>query len=214
MRDDLAQPGELGGVDALLQAGVREARPVGVGRADGAVLDEPRVGGEQDGLRWGQLPNLSRPVTTLLIDNYDSYTFNLYQLIAGSPARSRSSSATTSCPGARWRAIAGTASSSRPAPAAPSASATSASAATRCARALVPVLGVCLGHQGLAHVRGAGVVRGADVVHGRISPVFHRGDALFAGIPQGFRAVRYHSLVVEPALPPDWRRSPGPRTAR
>ena len=63
------------------------------------------------------------------------------------------------------------------------------------------MLGVCLGHQGLAHVRGGTVVRGTDVVHGRISPVFHRGDGLFAGIPQGFRAVRYHSLVVEPALP-------------
>ena len=64
------------------------------------------------------------------------------------------------------------------------------------------MLGVCLGHQGLGHVRGATVVRGEDIVHGRISPIFHRGDGLFAGIPQGFRAVRYHSLVVEPALPP------------
>ncbi len=65
----------------------------------------------------------------------------------------------------------------------------------------VPVLGVCLGHQGLAHVRGGSVVRAAEIVHGRISRVFHRGDGLFTGIPQGFRAVRYHSLVVEPALP-------------
>ena len=49
----------------------------------------------------------------------------------------------------------------------------------------------------------ARVVRGQHVVHGRISPVFHRGDGLFSGIPQGFRAVRYHSLVVEAALPPE-----------
>ena len=64
------------------------------------------------------------------------------------------------------------------------------------------MLGVCLGHQGLALVNGAGVVRGDEIVHGRISRVFHRADGLFAGIAQGFRAVRYHSLIVEPALPP------------
>ena len=67
----------------------------------------------------------------------------------------------------------------------------------------IPVLGVCLGHQGLAHVGGANVVRGERIVHGRISTVFHSADGLFAAIPQGFRAVRYHSLVVEPALPPE-----------
>ncbi len=67
----------------------------------------------------------------------------------------------------------------------------------------IPVLGVCLGHQGLAHVHGGSVVRAQQIIHGRISRVFHSGEGLFSAIPQGFRAVRYHSLIVEPALPPE-----------
>ena len=79
-----------------------------------------------------------------------------------------------------------------------------------CADALatpdLPILGVCLGHQGLAHVNHGAVVRTPGAVHGRISPVFHDESPLFAGIPQGFGAVRYHSLRVE-ALPEVVRRS-------
>ena len=80
-----------------------------------------------------------------------------------------------------------------------------------CADALatpdLPILGVCLGHQGLAHVNGGAVVRTPGAVHGRISPVFHDESPLFAGIPQGFGAVRYHSLRVDDALPEVVRRS-------
>jgi anthranilate synthase/aminodeoxychorismate synthase-like glutamine amidotransferase len=63
----------------------------------------------------------------------------------------------------------------------------------------LPMLGVCLGHQTLAAAFGARVVRGREPVHGRASWVTHSGDSLFAGLPNPFRAGRYHSLVVDPA---------------
>ncbi len=59
-----------------------------------------------------------------------------------------------------------------------------------------PVLGVCLGHQAVAHVHGASVVRGNKVVHGKVTGINHKGDALFEGVPPRFHATRYHSLVV------------------
>ncbi|CAM9185500.1 unnamed protein product [Choristocarpus tenellus] len=62
---------------------------------------------------------------------------------------------------------------------------------------MIPILGVCLGHEGLGLVHGAKVVHAAEPMHGRLSSILHNGDALFSGVPQGFQAVRYHSLVVE-----------------
>jgi anthranilate synthase/aminodeoxychorismate synthase-like glutamine amidotransferase len=65
----------------------------------------------------------------------------------------------------------------------------------------VPLLGVCLGHQCIAQAFGVGVVRAAQPVHGKTSEIEHHQRGLFAGIPSGFRAARYHSLIV-PAAPP------------
>ncbi|HTN23347.1 MAG TPA: aminodeoxychorismate synthase component I [Solirubrobacteraceae bacterium] len=142
-------------------------------------------------------------MATLLIDNYDSYTFNLYQLIARvageEPVVVRNDELPWSTLARhRWDRIV-----ISPGPGRPERERDLGVCRDALTQGRVPVLGVCLGHQGLAHVRGGSVVRGSDIVHGRISPVFHRGEPLFNGIPQGFRAVRYHSLVVEPALPPE-----------
>ena len=59
-----------------------------------------------------------------------------------------------------------------------------------------PVLGVCLGHQAIAHVHGGAVVRASQVVHGKVSRISHTDDPLFEGVPSPFNATRYHSLVV------------------
>lgn len=76
-----------------------------------------------------------------------------------------------------------------------------------CAQALreasdMPILGVCLGHEGLGLAHGAEVIRANEPMHGRLSSIFHDGDPLFRGVPQGTRVVRYHSLVVDPATLP------------
>ncbi|MDP2710765.1 MAG: aminodeoxychorismate synthase component I [Solirubrobacteraceae bacterium] len=141
-------------------------------------------------------------MATLLIDNYDSYTFNLYQLIASvsdeEPVVVRNDEIEWSALAAYpWDRIVVS-----PGPGRPDRARDLGVGRAALAQREIPVLGVCLGHQGLAHVHGAQVIAAAEIVHGRISKVFHRGDGLFAGIAQGFRAVRYHSLVVEPALAP------------
>ena len=79
----------------------------------------------------------------------------------------------------------------------------------------IPTLGVCLGHQSLAEVFGAKVVRAERLMHGKISPIHHTGDSVFAGLPTPFIATRYHSLVVpETTIPPElivtaWADFPG-----
>ena len=66
-----------------------------------------------------------------------------------------------------------------------------------------PVLGVCLGHQCLGQVYGAAVVRAGQVMHGKTSAIEHHGGGVFAGLPSPFEATRYHSLVVDPTTVPD-----------
>ncbi len=61
----------------------------------------------------------------------------------------------------------------------------------------LPILGVCLGHQAIAQVLGGAVVRAEQVMHGKTSPVYHNGHAMFAGVNNPFNATRYHSLVVD-----------------
>jgi anthranilate synthase component 2 len=72
------------------------------------------------------------------------------------------------------------------------------------AAADLPLLGICLGHQAIAAVHGGRVVRASEPVHGKTSEVHHNGEGLFAGIPDGFEATRYHSLIVDrESLPVD-----------
>jgi anthranilate synthase/aminodeoxychorismate synthase-like glutamine amidotransferase len=65
----------------------------------------------------------------------------------------------------------------------------------------IPILGVCLGHQCMGHVYGGQVTRAPRLMHGKTSPVYHNGKGLFTGIPSPFKATRYHSLIVQEPLP-------------
>ncbi len=65
----------------------------------------------------------------------------------------------------------------------------------------IPVLGVCLGHQCLGAVFGGRITRAPRLMHGKTSPIYHDGQGLFAGLPSPFEATRYHSLIVEPPIP-------------
>jgi para-aminobenzoate synthetase len=140
-------------------------------------------------------------VKTLLIDNYDSFTFNLFQLLAEvngeEPVVVRND-------GATWPELARGGFDNivvSPGPGRPQHAADLGVGADAIRCAEVPLLGVCLGHQGLAYFSGGAVTSAPEVMHGRLSRVLHDGSPLFAGIPQGFRAVRYHSLCVPEPLP-------------
>ncbi|HZV73093.1 MAG TPA: aminodeoxychorismate synthase component I [Conexibacter sp.] len=138
---------------------------------------------------------------TLLIDNYDSFTYNLFQLLAEAngdePIVVRNDEAS-------WEELAQLEFDNvvvSPGPGRPEREEDFGVCARAITEAEVPLLGVCLGHQGLSWVSGAQVVHAPEVMHGRLSAVLHEQSPLFAGIPREFQAVRYHSLCVRQPLP-------------
>ncbi len=131
----------------------------------------------------------------LLIDNYDSFTWNLVQYLGELGARvDVVRNDEIDVPGIRARRPGGLVLS--PGPCTPNEAGVTL-AAIRAFAGELPILGVCLGHQAIGHAFGGRVVRNARIVHGKASPVRHRGKGLFAGLPSPFAAGRYHSLVVE-----------------
>jgi anthranilate synthase component 2 len=137
----------------------------------------------------------------LLIDNYDSFTFNLYHLLAdlGMRCEVRRNDQVTVADALAMRPDAVVLS---PGPCTPN----EAGVCLDLVRAAgeVPLLGVCLGHQAIGQAFGGRVVRAPAPMHGKTSRVVHEGTDLFAGLPSPFSVVRYHSLIVEPqTLPTD-----------
>ncbi len=137
----------------------------------------------------------------LLIDNYDSFTYNLYQYFCelGSEVLVRRNDALTLADIERLspqRLVIS------PGPCTPDDAGISLAAIRHFAGQL-PILGVCLGHQALGQVFGAQVVRARQVMHGKTSPVRHTGRGVFAGLANPLTVTRYHSLVLEKNTLPD-----------
>ncbi|MDD9966942.1 MAG: aminodeoxychorismate/anthranilate synthase component II [Myxococcales bacterium] len=132
----------------------------------------------------------------LVIDNYDSFTYNLVQYLGELGARVevfRNDALAVSDVAARDPE--GLLLS--PGPGMPDDAGITLEA-LRAYGARYPILGVCLGHQSIAQAFGARVVRAGRLMHGRTSPIEHRGDGVFTGLPSPFTATRYHSLIVDP----------------
>ena len=134
----------------------------------------------------------------LVIDNYDSFTFNLVQylgelgadtVVVKNDAIDLAGIATLAPDGVLVS----------PGPCTPSDAGISLEAV---AHATVPVLGVCLGHQAIGQAFGGNVVRAGRLMHGRTSPILHEGRGVFKGLPSPFEATRYHSLIVDRATLP------------
>ena len=139
-------------------------------------------------------------VRLLLIDNYDSFTYNLVQafLVLGAEVAVHRNDALTP---AAARALSPTHLCISPGPGTPRDAGVSMDMIREFA-GRIPVLGVCLGHQSIVEVFGGEVVRAGRLMHGKTSFVRHDARTLFAGIPQPCEVGRYHSLIAEPASMP------------
>lgn len=131
----------------------------------------------------------------LLIDNYDSFTWNLAQAIGGLGVEIRVVRNDEVTP-AEVEALKPDALIISPGPKTPGEAGVSVAAVRRLS-GRVPILGVCLGHQAIAAAFGGQVVRAPRVMHGKVSEIYHSESALFEGVPSPFLATRYHSLVVK-----------------
>lgn len=142
----------------------------------------------------------------LVVDNYDSFTFNLCHLLFEVTGRWPLVYANDSIGMDEIRSMAPDAVVLSPGPGHPSRERDFGVCRDILEHYEGPVLGVCLGHQGIAHFFGSAVQQAEQPSHGMTSPIWHDGSLLFRGIPQGFSAVRYHSLAVTDPLSPQLER--------
>ena len=138
----------------------------------------------------------------VVIDNYDSFTYNLVQHLGelGADPRVYRNDQTTV---AALEELKPSHIVISPGPGTPEKDAGITNDVIRHFHGKVPVLGVCLGHQCIAHVFSGIVGAAPRLMHGKVSRIIHQGEVLFAGIPTSFEATRYHSLIVEEPLPPE-----------
>ena len=136
----------------------------------------------------------------LMIDNYDSFTFNLVQYLQelGAEVRVERNDALTVDEIER---LAPERIVISPGPCTPNEAGVSMAVIERMG-ASTPILGVCLGHQSIGQVYGGDVIRAGRIMHGKTSRIRHEGKGVFAGLPDGYEATRYHSLVVDKATLP------------
>ena len=137
----------------------------------------------------------------LLLDNYDSFTYNLFQYLEELGAAC--TVARNDAVGLRdIAALKPDAIVISPGPGAPDSAGITLPLIMEFS-GKVPILGICLGHQGIGHAFGGRVVRARKLMHGKVSLVRHRGKGIYRGVPNPFPAARYHSLVVERESLPD-----------
>ncbi len=137
----------------------------------------------------------------LMIDNYDSFTWNVVQYLGELKADVkviRNDELTVD----EIIALAPERIVISPGPCTPTEAGVSLEVITRLAGKL-PILGVCLGHQSIGQAMGGKVVRARQVMHGKVSAIHHNGKGVFANLPSPFNATRYHSLIIEKASLPD-----------
>jgi para-aminobenzoate synthetase / 4-amino-4-deoxychorismate lyase len=167
------------------------------------AVGRPSTAALTDGKRTRRAPDSPFRPLVVLIDNYDSFTWNLAHLLSTSGARvevvrnDEVTAAQVAEAGSGGVVIS-------PGPCAPAEAGISIEAVRSCAAAGLPLLGICLGHQAIAAAFGAAIVRAPRPVHGQAFDVTHDGRGVLAGLPDPFQATRYHSLIVdESTLPPD-----------
>jgi anthranilate synthase component 2 len=138
----------------------------------------------------------------LLIDNYDSFTYNLVHYLGGLGAQMdirRNDTLTVE----EALALRPSGIVLSPGPCDPAQAGICVALTRAAAKAEIPLLGVCLGHQTIGEAFGGRVVRAGEIVHGKMGQMRHEGKGLFAGLPSPFAATRYHSLIVERESLPD-----------
>ena len=137
----------------------------------------------------------------LMIDNYDSFTYNLVQYLGelGADVEVFRNDA-AACEDLIARGPAGVVIS--PGPGEPGDAGISVAMVHACAERGLPLLGVCLGHQAIGLAFGGRIVRARSIMHGKVSPISHDGRSIFEGLPSPFEATRYHSLVIDEASCP------------
>jgi anthranilate synthase component 2 len=147
------------------------------------------------------MSNAQSAIRVLMIDNYDSFTYNIVQYLQELGADVtvlRNDQVSLE----EIEAFAPDRLMISPGPCTPNEAGVSMAAIERFAGAL-PILGVCLGHQSMGQIFGGKVVRARQVMHGKTSPIYHKGVGVFTDLPNPFIATRYHSLVVEKDSLPD-----------
>jgi len=181
---------------AALTAGPPDASPPNVAEQTAEVLRTDRK------MRGAAHTNKKSPLV-VLIDNYDSFTWNLAHLLSVGGARvevvrnDEVTAAQVAAAGPGGVVIS-------PGPCGPAEAGISVEAVRSCAAAGLPLLGICLGHQAIAAAFGAAIVRAPRPVHGQAFDVTHDGRGVLRGLPTPFQATRYHSLIVdESTLPSD-----------
>ncbi len=154
-------------------------------------------------------------VKVAVVDNYDSFVYNLVQYLGelgAEPVVVRNDAVDVD----GLRALGAGALLVSPGPGRPEQAGVSLAAIAELGAEGVPVLGVCLGHQCIGQLFGGRIVRAPEILHGKSSPILHDGRGVFKGLPEIFDATRYHSLVVEAGLGPATasRCRPGHATGR